>query len=48
MRTIGISEIVTPDLVYKAPLDDFELFIHNSEERVVMLDICNIQWATRQ
>lgn len=47
MRTIDITDILSPDLKSRARVHDLELFIQNSGENAVMLDFSNVQFATR-
>ena len=47
MKTIDITQILSPDLKSRARVHDLELFIQNSGEDVVVLDFCNVQFATR-
>lgn len=47
MRTIDITEILSPDLKSRARVHDLELFIQNSGEDVIVLDFSNVQFATR-
>ena len=47
MRTIDITDILSPDLKSRARVHDLELFIQNSGENAVILDFSNVQFATR-
>lgn len=47
MKTIDITQILSPDLKSRARVHDLELFIQNSGEDVVVLDFSNVQFATR-
>lgn len=47
MRTIDITQILSPDLKSRLRVNDLRLFIENSQEDVVVLDFSNVQFATR-
>lgn len=47
MRTIDITQILSPDLKSRLRVDDLRLFIENSQEDVVVLDFSNVKFATR-
>ncbi len=47
MRTIDITEILSPDLKSRARVHDLCLYIQNSGETAVTLDFSNVQFATR-
>ena len=46
MRTIDITEILSPDLKSRMRAQDLKLFVENCKEDVV-LDFCNVKFATR-
>ena len=47
MRTIDITQILSPDLKSRLRVNDLRLFIENSQEDVVVLDFSNVKFATR-
>lgn len=47
MRTIDITQILSPDLKSRLRVNDLKLFIENSQEDVVVLDFVNVKFATR-
>lgn len=47
MKTIDITQILSPDLKSRARVHDLDLFIRNSGEEDVVLDFSNVQFATR-
>ena len=47
MRTIDITQILSPDLKSRVRVNDLRLFIENSQEDVVILDFSNVKFATR-
>lgn len=47
MRTIDITQILSPDLKSRLRVNDLRLFIENSQEDVVVLDFNNVKFATR-
>lgn len=47
MRTVDISQILSPDLKSRLRVRDLRLFIENCQEDVVVLDFGNVAFATR-
>lgn len=47
MKTIDITQILSPDLKSRMRAKDLELFIRNCGEDVVILDFSNVKFATR-
>lgn len=47
MRTIDITQILSPDLKSRLRVNDLRLFIENSQEDAVILDFSNVKFATR-
>ena len=47
MRTIDITQILSPDLKSRLRVNDLRLFIENCQEDVVVLDFSNVKFATR-
>ncbi len=47
MKTIDITQVLSPDLKSRVRAHDLELFIANSGEDVVTLDFSNVAFATR-
>ena len=47
MKTIDITQILSPDLKSRMRARDLELFIRNSGEDAVVLDFSNVKFATR-
>ena len=47
MRTIDITQILSPDLKSRLKVNDLRLFIENSQEDAVVLDFSNVKFATR-
>lgn len=47
MKTIDITQILSPDLKSRARAHDLELYIQNSGEENIVLDFCNVKFATR-
>ena len=47
MKTIDITQILSPDLKSRMRAQDLELFISNSGEDHVVLDFSNVKFATR-
>ena len=47
MRTIDITEVLSPDLKSRMNVDDLRLFIENSQEKTVVIDFSNVKFATR-
>ena len=47
MKTIDITQILSPDLKSRVRAHDLDLFIRNSGEDSVMLDFSKVQFATR-
>ena len=47
MRTIDITQILSPDLKSRLRVNDLRLFIENSQENDVVLDFSNVKFATR-
>lgn len=47
MRTIDITQILSPDLKSRMCVNDLRQFIVNSREDVVVLDFGNVKFATR-
>lgn len=47
MRTIDITQILSPDLKSRCSVNDLRLFIENSQEDAVALDFNNVKFATR-
>lgn len=47
MRTIDITQILSPDLKSRLRVNDLRLFIENSQEDAVVLDFKNVKFATR-
>lgn len=47
MRTIDITQILSPDLKSRVRVDDLMLFIKNSQEAAVVIDFSNVKFATR-
>ncbi len=47
MRTIDITQILSPDLKSRLRVNDLRLFIENTQEDAVVLDFSNVKFATR-
>ena len=47
MKTIDITQILSPDLKSRTRVHDLDLFIRNSGEEDVVLDFSKVQFATR-
>lgn len=47
MKTIDITQILSQDLKSRMRAKDLDLFIRNSGEEAVVLDFCNVKFATR-
>jgi len=47
MKTIDITQILSPDLKSRVRVHDLDLFIRNSGEDAVVLDLSNVKFATR-
>lgn len=47
MKTIDITQILSPDLKSRMRAQDLELYIRNSGEEAVVLDFSNVKFATR-
>ena len=47
MKTIDITDILSPDLKSRIRVNDLQLFIENSDENEVVLDFSNVKFATR-
>ena len=47
MRTIDITQILSPDLKSRLRVNDLRLFIENGQEDVVVIDFSNVKFATR-
>ena len=47
IKTIDITQILSPDLKSRTRVHDLDLFIRNSGEEDVVLDFSNVQFATR-
>lgn len=47
MKTIDISQILSPDLKSRVRVHDLEMFIQNCGEEEVVLDFRNVKFATR-
>lgn len=47
MRTIDITQLLSPDLKSRARVKDLMLFIENTHEESVVLDFANVRFATR-
>ena len=47
MRTIDITQILSPDLKSRARVHDLRLFIENSGDKNIVLDFSNVKFATR-
>ena len=47
MRTIDITQVLSPDLKSRLRVHDLKLFIENSGEKEVVLDFSNVKFATR-
>ncbi len=47
MRTIDITQILSPDLKSRLRVNDLRLFIENSQEDAVVLDFSYVKFATR-
>lgn len=47
MKTIDITQILSPDLKSRVRVHDLDLFIRNSGEDAVVLDFSNVKFATR-
>lgn len=47
MKTIDITEILSPDLKSRMRAKDLELYIRNCDEDSVTIDFSNVKFATR-
>lgn len=47
IKTIDITQILSPDLKSRTRVHDLDLFIRNSGEKDVVLDFSKVQFATR-
>lgn len=47
MKTIDITQILSPDLKSRMRAQDLKLFMENSDEKSFMLDFKNVKFATR-
>lgn len=47
MKTIDITQILSPDLKSRKRVHDLDLFIRNSGEDVVVMNFSNVKFATR-
>ena len=47
IKTIDITQILSPDLKSRTRVHDLDLFIRNSGEEDVVLDFSKVQFATR-
>lgn len=47
MRTIDITEVLSPDLKSRVRVHDLKLFIENSGDKDVVLDFSKVKFATR-
>ena len=47
MRTIDITQILSPELKTRVRVNDLRLYVENTREDVVVIDFRNVKFATR-
>ena len=47
MRTIDITQVLSPDLKSRVRVHDLKLFIENSGDKEIVLDFSHVKFATR-